>query len=273
LARRQFNAWTPTVGQLAGDRISDAISRPEVAFGFTRDIDDGVSTMQGEPVTWRTNVLTYLQKIAESDHGMVFASRENTLTYRDRRTRTDYTIEATFTPPGGGGLAIHGLEIEAGSRRLYNLVSVDREGGTLQSAEDTDSQTEYGIRSLSLSGLLMDTDAQAQSMAEFLLATYSTPGHFVSSIRVNLSALPEKADRALVASLDLGSVISVGARPLGIAPTVTQVSVIEGISHTVAPGQPHIMTFDLSPVDRWASAWDLFVLDDSLLDGDAVLAF
>jgi hypothetical protein len=275
LARRELSEWVPTDGQMPGDRIVDVLNRSEVAFGPMRDLDTGGSPLQAGEVREGTNVLSYLKTIAETDFGMLFAARDNTLTFRDRYSRIDGEVAATFAT-GGAGLPIHGIEVAVGSELFYNRVDVTREGGEVRTAEDVDSQNLYGIRKLSLSGLLMVDEEHAKSLAEFLVSIYAEPTRRISAIRVNLAALPTAADRGLVASLDLGSVIDVTAQPLGTGVAFNQVSIIEGIEHSISHGQPHVMTLQLSPIWQTGQDATLFTLDDDtfgLLDGDAVLAY
>lgn len=281
LARRELDEWTTTPTEMAGARIDDVLNRPEVSFPYSRDFDTGVSTLMGDTVREGTNALDYVQRVVKTDYGMLFASRDNVLTFRDRFSRITETTAATFSTTSGEGLPIHGIALDVGSARLHNIVSVTREGDDEPlTAEDTESQVAYGIRKLSLTGMLMGSRSQARSLAEFLLALYSEPSQRISSIRVNLSALASQAERAQVAALDIGSVIDVTAQPLRTGVTIEQPSVIEGIEHTLSHGQPHYMTLQLSPVEQSRSVYrdgPVFLLDDAVygeLDSDdALLAF
>ena len=72
---------------------------------------------------------------------------------------------------------------------MYNRVVVTREGGSPQTAEDTDSQSAYGISSLNLDGLLFENDGDALALAQFLVGQYSEPEYRFDSLTVQMSEL------------------------------------------------------------------------------------
>lgn len=271
LARREFDEWTTTAGQLAGARLTAILNRSEVAFPANRDLDDGQSTLQGDLVTWGSNVLNYAQLVAKSDLGNLFVDRRGVLTFRDRHARMAGAVQATFADDGTG-ISFSGAQIESGSVLLFNRVGVDREGGILQTSEDATSQDEYGIRSLNdSSGLLMDDDAQAKNMADYMLGLFKDPKERVSSVTVSVSKLTD-GERATVCGLDLDDAIAVAFTPLGIGDQVSQRLYIEGIEHDISVDGTHDVTFYTSRADSAAP----FTLDDpllGLLNGAGVLTY
>jgi hypothetical protein len=271
LARKEFDEWTTTGGQTAGPRISAVLNRDEVAFPFTRNIGTGVSTLQADLVTWGSNVLNYIQLVSKSDNGRTYASRSNVLTFDDRHSTIGSAPLVAFADDGSG-IPFTDATLDVGSELLFNRVGVDREGGTLQTSSDATSQGLYGVRTLNLGGLLMDTDAQSEDMADFLLSFYKDPTARVAGLTVNVSGLADDSERADVCRLDLGGVVSVRFQPLGIYGVIEQTSVVEGIDHSMSYAGPHIVSLRLSPVSQTG----VFILDDEVsgvLDTGGVLAF
>lgn len=267
LARQEFDEWTATASQAAGARLTDILNRPEVAWaGGARDIDTGVSVLQGDLVTWGSNVLNYCQLVAQSDYGQFFCSRDGLLTFRDRHANIGASVAVAF---GTGGIPFQGIGLAFGAELFYNRVSVDRLGGIEQTYTTTTATTD-GVRSLSLSGLLMDTDTQALDMATYLANIYASGETRVSMIRIMLDDddLLTVAQIAQVLALDINSLISVTWTPNGVGTAISQTCVVQGIDHDI-DAVTHTVTLALGKYDSRAP----FILDQSLLNSADVLTF
>jgi hypothetical protein len=259
LSRQQFTEWTATSAQTAGDRYTDILNRSEVAWsGGARDLDTGISTLQGDAVSWGSNVLSYCQLVAQSDLGTLFVSRDGVLTFHDRHHNYTASTALAFADDGTG-IAFHEIGRLFGSENFYNRVSVDREGGTVQTVVIS-SATDDGIRSLSLDGLLMDSDDQSLSMAEYIANTFATGESRISSLRVRLNELQHTvAEIQSVLSLDVNSLVSVTWTPNGVGDPIEQTCVVEGMRHDIGV-EYHDVTLYLGKfVDT------VFILDDATL--------
>jgi hypothetical protein len=268
LGRMEFDAWTATASQTAGPRITAALDRSEVAFTSNRSIDTGVSVLQGDSVSWGSNVLNYLQLVTRSDLGRFYASRTGVVTFRDRLDPLNVGIAVTFTDDGTG-VPFQGIAMSYGSELLYNRVGIDREGGTLQTVSNAASQALYGASSLSETGLLLNSDTQSLDMANYLLGIYDEPELRVAELVVELAPLTS-AQQVSVLSLDIASVISVTWTPNGVAPSLSRDCIVEGIAHDITPDS-HTVTLSLGDADRRS----FLQLDDAVfgrLDSN-VLAF
>jgi hypothetical protein len=268
LGRTEFDAWTATASQTAGPRITAALDRSEVAFTSNRSIDTGVSVLQGDSVSWGSNVLNYLQLVTRSDLGRFYASRTGVVTFRDRLDPLNVGIAVTFTDDGTG-VPFQGIAMSYGSELLYNRVGIDREGGTLQTVSNAASQALYGASSLSETGLLLNSDTQSLDMANYLLGIYDEPELRVAELVVELAPLTS-AQQVSVLSLDIASVISVTWTPNGVAPSLSRDCIVEGIAHDITPDS-HTVTLSLGDADRRS----FLQLDDAVfgrLDSN-VLAF
>ncbi len=266
LGRQTFNEWTTTAGQLPGARIAAALDRPEIDFPVSRNLDVGISTLQGGVVQWNTNVLNYVQLVARSDLGRVFVSRDGLLTFKDRHGIATYDPEATFSDDGltfeiptpRGPFESLSLERD----HLYNRVQVDRVGGILQTAKDQASIDEFGERPLPISGLLLDSDTQSLDMANFLLGLYAQPQTRVSSITVQLSSdVYTSRMAASICLLDIGDQVQIITTPLDVGSASTTAAVIEGVTHRLLLDGTHYVTFNLTPI----TPTQLFELDHDLL--------
>ena len=272
LGRQEFDEWTTTAAQTAGPRYDDILNRAEVAWaGGARDIDTGVSTLQDDLVTWGSNVLNYCQLVAQSDLGLFFASRDGLVTFRDRHSNLLATPAAEFADDGTG-IAFQGVASSFGAEVYFTRVIVDREGGIGQAVTTSAALTD-GVRSLTITGLLQDSDSQALDMATFLANVYSSGDTRLSMVRVALDdTLLTAAQITQVLQLDLNSLVQVTYTPNGVGAAIVQECVVQGIDHDI--------TVDMHWVTLWLSKFDqssVFILDDpvygKLNSSVAVLAF
>lgn len=272
LARMRFQSWTATGSQTAGTRLGAILDRSEVDWGPNRSLDTGVSTLQGDSVSYGSNVLNYCQLVAQSDFGRFFADRQGVITFKDRHNLVNPTVVVTFTddPATVDGIGFREATPTLSSELLYTDVSVDREGGTAQLQSDATAREMYGIRRLDITGLLLDSDAQSLDMAGYLNGIYKQPQPRISGLTVRLDGL-SSPDQATVATLDIGQVVRVYWTPRAVNYPVDYEYAIEGISHYTQAGGPHDVVLQLTPVFQA----EAFVLDDTLLgELDAgVLAF
>lgn len=271
LAGKELAAHTAS-SQPAGDRIDAVLSRSEVRFVAPHEIDGGVETLQADAVAEGTNVLSYLQEVARSDQGRLFANRENVIIYRDRRTVFNTEALVTFSPDEFG-IRYHGFGLEVGATFLYNRVTVTRPGGTAQVAENLDAAEENGLGVLALTvSTLLNSDARALILAEALLNTYTSRELRIREVVVKLEdANISDDEKAAVLSLDFGDRVRVRFAPDGVNTDIDLYGIVEGIQHSISPGR-HQVTLSLSAVDQRV----YLQLDHETygtLDGPGVLAF
>ena len=266
LGAAEFDAWTNTATS-APNKLLAICSRSEVAFPTTKtSFGAGVEALQSDSVSWGSNVLNYMQLIARSEIGFLWADADNMLIFRNRTVPGTVASSATF---GAGGIAYQSIAAKYGEF-LFSRVGVDREGGTTQTAQVSNLTTWQAAngspRTLKLGGLLLASDAQSLALANYLLTQYSTPTWQVSELGVELAPL-SNADTDTMLSLDIGSVVTVGFTPNDIAPAITQKCLVQGVQHEIAPGS-HRMTLSLI-----AAPVALFVVGTSLVGGTDVIGF
>jgi len=259
---------TPTV-ELSGARLNYLISLPEVAYPGATNIDAGTATLGAYQIDANTNALTYAQAIAEAEQGYFFVARDGTLTFTDRVQASFASSVGTFSDEGGLGIKYQTLSVMYGQEFLYNKVSVIREGGTPQVANDVTSQGEYGISTLSLSGLLLADDTSAQTLANELIALYAEPAYRFEGMGLVVSSFAA-GDRLICNQLELGDVIEVERNyQTGSPTTFTKFQTIERIRHNITPG---VHSMEVAMADAYLVF--PFILDDvtfGLMDEDNAL--
>ena len=244
-------AGTPTA-QLTGARVSNILDQinwsPE-----ERNIEAGVATLGTAVIDANTNAMNYLQTIALSEPGLVFVDKIGRLTFLDRTQSPTSTGLVQF---GGTGIPFQSVDVSYGSDNLYNEVVLDRVGGGTATATDTQSVTDYGLRTLSQSGLLLNTDLALAELALVLAQQYSQPEYRFSSLEVAIHKL-DPAEQEDVLGLELGSIAKIVFTPNGIGDAIQRFVQVISINHTVNP-QNHFVEFGFQSLDA-----AYLVLDDA----------
>jgi hypothetical protein len=246
LAKQNLSAFTAIAGQTTGARIGTVLARSEVAWPTALlSLDAGQQTLQADVVAQDTNVLTYLQLVEQSEPGSFFISAAGSATFKDRNTAA-VVGTATFADDGSG-IGYTDLQVVYGTELLYNRVNITRAGGTVQTANYTPSQDQYSISTLDEAGLLIDTDANALTLANYLLGRYQQPELRFDQLTVELSSLTT-AQQATVLGLELTNVITVKFTPNKVGSQVSQRCQIIGIAHDARPDS-HKVTLKLAQTD------------------------
>ena len=260
LGQTVLTAFNPS-SQLTSARVSAILDRPEVSFSTAlRNIETGLATCGTVAYEDATNVLTALQDVATAEGGRLFVDRSGAVQFDARIDVSFGTAVASFG--GTAGLPILSLSNVYGAETVVNRVAVQIDGGTASSiASGTASQAEYGIKTLSLTGVPLATDAAGSALALSLLTRFQDPVVRFSEMDVLLGALTT-AQQQTMAGLEIGDILSVSKTfSVGTPATVTQNVVVESIRHSINP-QRHTVTIGLGQVQLVLP----FILDTSALD-------
>ena len=249
---QQLAAHTAT-SQTTGARIGAVLDRAEVNWPTgLRDIDTGAQTLQADPVDQGREVLEYLQLVAASEPGLLFMSKDNDVTFRDRNTAA--AIGTIVFSDAGTAIPYTAVGISYGTELLFNRVTVSALGVEPQAGVSVDSQNEYGVQSLDLSGLLIQSGAagtaDAQALADYLVNKYAEPELRFESLTVQLAGLGT-AMQSQVLGVELTDIIRVEYRPNGIGDRIVKDVQVIGIRHAVQPDR-HAVTFTLASTDTAA---------------------
>jgi hypothetical protein len=139
---------------------------------------------------------------------------------------------------------------------LYNRITITSPNLTPKTANDTDSQNQYGISTLE-QNLLLNSDDDAQDLADYLLSRYSEPEYRFEALEIELANL-STAQQNEVLSLELTDIVRVKFTPNAIGSAIDKYAQITGIQHRTN-SISHRVTIGLSTLD-----YANFVLDDSI---------
>lgn len=250
--------------ELSGERVTRILDLPEIDFpAAQRSIDTGVATVGSYTIDSNTNAADYLARVAAAEQGLFFCKGDGTLRFRNRTSTQFGTADVQFvdrsTDPVLLGMPYQGVSVIYGSEFLYNRVQVQTVTGTVQTAEDTASQDEYGVITLTLTDSLLASDSDALHLAESLLSIYKTPDYRFNDLSCLVSAL-DAYDRYSVMNLDMGDLISISRKfNTGSPSVVTDSYAVDHITHQITPDR-HTVTFGLYD----ALLVQPLILDDSV---------
>lgn len=243
LAGQALQAFTPSV-QKAHQRIDSILDRPGVNWASQlRNLEPSTQTMGAYPIADETNALQYIQRVAESEPGNVFIDKIGRVAFTNR---VPAPSEVNFVTFGVGNVPFDNLRVVFGAENLFNEIVVTRQDGGTAIASDTASQSQFGVRNLEVSDLLVETDAQIVDIAVSYAVRFSQPEYRFESLEVDLHKLSgEKLTNIL--NLELGSVSQVNFLPNGIEPAIQRFVQVINITHTIE-ADTHYVQFGFKEV-------------------------
>ena len=244
----ELDEFTFTAGQRSDQRIVSLLALPELAgVSITTSLETGDSTLADDTVALGNSSLDYLQRINQSEQGYLFINGNGELRFRKRTTSYSASIPVfTDQTPSASEYKYTQVGVQFGTENLYNRVTVTNEGGNTQTADNVTSQTDFLVRSLNISDLILDDDTQALAIAEFLLGKYQRPEFRFDSVTVSFAGL-STADQNTLLALEPNDLVQVKRNfSTGTPLQVAKYGIIEGISHTITTTE-HTVRFSLSP--------------------------
>ena len=258
LSAAELDSFTNT-SELSSARINTILNRHDVAWPVaSRAIDTGLATLQADLVPENTNALQYLQLVESTENGKLFIDRSGLLTFKNRIPVPSLNDIAVFADDATfDAIKYTNIDVIYGSENLYNRVSITRESGTSQTVDSTESQDAYGIASLSLDGLLFNSDADSLQLANYLLNLYEQPELRFNSLTVNLHDKTSAQVQKLTTT-DIGSAAQIIFTPNQTGSPIEQYAVVTGIKHDIGIDR-HSVTYSFSSIFYIA-----LILDDPI---------
>ena len=246
---------TSTTVQTSSARITSVLS----AAGYTGSTSltaSPTATLGAYTIASGTNVNAYLNRIQQAEQGRIFCSKTNVLTAQPRTGTTLAAPTATFNDTGTA-TPYDSILVEFDQQTVINNVNVTiASGGTLQNASNASSIAEYFTQTEAITDSLLSSDAQAATLASYLL--YPQPRPRFTSVSTTFASLTD-AQKTALAPIEIGQTVSVTKTFTSGTPlSVNQDLSVEGIDHVIDMNTGHRMTL-------WTSATvilDQFILDD-----------
>ena len=203
-------------------------------------LDEGTATVGVHTIQNNQKALPYLQKISNTEQGLIFVGKDGALSFRDRISPRRNT-RPVFADDGSG-IRFRNIEISYGTEFLYTQVLVNYPAGTASAQSASTSIVNYGIRELTLDTFLPD-GTEAGIIGAFLAGRYGEPTFKIVGLQVEVNAL-SLAQRSQILDLELGDGVEVVFTPNGIGDPILRELAVDGIQHEITKTS-HIMSFRL----------------------------
>jgi hypothetical protein len=222
-------------GTAAGDTTGARIARLLDISNWPasqRALDTGSSTLQVDPGTANRPMLDAIQMVADkSEFGAFFIDRNGTAVFLSRQTLGQKAANpVTIYADDGSAIGYQGIELTHDDVLIVNDVTVTRLGGSPQQVTDSTSITTYYQHSGIRPDILVQSDTEALSQAQMLLASRKDAVIHISSFSLNLFD-PASSTR-IVAGLksEIFDVIRVTKTMPG-STSITKTLFVQGVQH------------------------------------------
>lgn len=281
--------WTAgglgNAGETSGERVARHLAAGDYT-GSTR-ISTGSTTMQAPSWTGTIDLLTDSQNTTVVESGTLWIGPDGAAVFEGRQQRF-LRLASLYTlgeDEGGGEYPYLGdVEFDYDPNFVYADVTASREGGAVTTgglaADIAAAAAAYFPRSTSLSGD-METDSQAQDLANWTFYTHRAPMQRVSAITLDPAA--NNALWPVVLSIEVGQRVTVVRRApaanSGAGLVMVEDYFVEQVSHDGIDMQAGTWTTTLllSPIgtapDVTVQPWILNDADLSVLGSTTVLGF
>lgn len=258
-AARVLSHFRASTDGFAGDLTGARVQRILTWVGWNGQtaIDAGSSVMQGAMGMATISARDMLQRCADTDLGMVFASPAGAITFYGR---DHFYLQ---TQP----VAVFGENLDAGeipymgdisfaldTQFIANQVTVDRNNGATQYLEDAASKRQSFPSPLTWT-TYSNSDADALALCQHLLNTRKNPRLRTVNMSVEASKYAATAFPTVL-TVKIGDRVRVNRRPP--AGLQTADFFVQRISRTITPDS-YLVAYQLTPVDSY-QAW---ILGDS----------
>jgi len=246
---------TVTTEQTSSARLSAMLAL--ISYTGPTDITASpVATLGAFTIAEGANANQYANRIQQSEQGRIFVDRAGTLVFQNRIGETLDPTSVEFSD-AGANTKYDVLGVEFDQQAVVNSATVEIEsGGAPQSATDAASIAEYFVQSASITDSLLSSNAQALTLADYLLDPIPAPRF--TSMSSTFAALTDPQKDAL-AIIDIGDTVSLTKSFTSGTPlAVTQALAVEGVDHDINVASGHRVTVYTSNT----IVLNAFILDD-----------
>jgi hypothetical protein len=252
-------AITTVTGATAGEDTGTRINKILDQVGFPssmRAIQTGNTTVQVDPGTSRQSI-TAIRDVEFTEFGAFFMSNSGDATFYNRNTTVgSIGNTATVFNQTGTGINYANIKFTLDDKLIYNSASIKANGLTAQVASDATSINTYFIHSLTKENLLMQTEADALSLAQSFVASRKDTSIRIQAIQLDLTTPDYAAGITAALTLNYFSPVSItNIQPGGS--TISQLLQVQGVTHEITPNTWDTTFLTLEPI------LDGFILDNT----------
>lgn len=226
-----------TAGQLSGARV-DALLDFAGFPASMRSTTPGNSTMQADPGGARS-VLAAIQTVEQSEFGAFFMQRSGKTLFIDRDDvikRADAPVRVYSDTGAPGEFTYESIDFAYDDQLILNDVTVTKAGAGAvpQNAFDEASIERFFTKSGQRTGILVQTDQEANDQARTLLASRKSADLRIDSITVNNLADISELNLIVNLSSDIYNLIFV-ERTMSGGSNISKELFVQGVQHDITP--------------------------------------
>jgi hypothetical protein len=222
-----------TAGQTSAQRVQSILSMISWPPAFT-SIGTGATTVQVDPGTQRT-VLEAIQTCEFTEQGAFYIDENGVATFKGRQYVYDaQSAPATIFNQTGSGINYAGITFALDDKQIVNKATVTRTGGTAQTYSDATSIAQYFTRAITATDMLMQTDANALSLATAYVQSRKDTTIRIETLTLDLTTPNYSAGITAALSLDFFNTVDITNEQPG-GSTIQKKLQVQGIAHNITP--------------------------------------
>jgi hypothetical protein len=232
--------------QTSGARVNAILDEIEWPLSL-RNVDTGDSTLQADPGTDR-DALQALFNVEQSEFGGIFLDANGKVDFVSRNALIATPAFPVYEfSDQGTDISYTNAVVAFDDTNLVNDVTITRLGGTAQNVFDQPSIDKFFLHSGQRSDILVQTNAEALSQAQGILATRKDPEIRIDSIQLNLydDANPNKPLAGI--DIELLDGVTVTKTTPGSS-SVVQSSLVNAIHHDITKSSWMTTLFTTEPL-------------------------
>jgi hypothetical protein len=222
-----------TAGQTTAQRVQSILTMIAWPPAFT-SIGTGATTCVADPGTTRT-VLEAIQTAEFTEQGAFYIDENGVATFKGRQFVYDaQAASPTVFNQTGTGINYAGITFALDDKTIVNKATVTRIGGTAQTYSDATSIAQYFTRSITATDMLMQTDANALSLATAYVNSRKETSIRIETITLDLVTPSYTAGVTAALSLDFFDTVDITNEQPG-GSTIQKKLQVQGIAHNITP--------------------------------------
>jgi hypothetical protein len=221
-----------TAGQTTAQRVQSILTMIAWPPAFT-SIGTGATTCVVDPGTTRT-VLEAIQTAEFTEQGAFYIDENGVATFKGRQYVYDAQAASPTVFNQTGGISYAGITFALDDKTIVNKATVTRIGGTAQTYSDATSIAQYFTRSITATDMLMQTDANALSLATAYVDSRKETSIRIETITLDLMTPSYSAGITAALSLDFFNTVDITNEQPG-GSTIQKKLQVQGIAHNITP--------------------------------------
>jgi hypothetical protein len=230
-------------GQTTGTRIDKILDQVDFPTSM-RIIDAGSTTCQADPATTRSS-LQAIQVAEFTEQGAFYIRADGEAEFKDRADVVGSLAPAPIEFNQTTGIPYSDLRYQFDDKLIINQVTMNRVGGTQQSAANVDSIAKYFPHGMNVENLVAQTDAQVQDIADIYVATRAETTIRIDAMTVDLLD-PAVPTDTMIGLEYFDNVEITNVQPAGS--TIVKTLQVQGLAWDITPNRMKCTVTTLEPI-------------------------